>query len=185
MALALVVLISALAAVAIFSPQELLCVDSGPVNAQVMIVLGGGSSERPERAAELFQQRAAPRIIASGLGDDGITRQILLKAGVPGGAIQLEDRSRTTKENALFTIKILREQNVKSAIIVTSWYHSRRALACFEHYAPEIKFYSRPSYFIPPSGKWAREENSEIERRVRLEYIKLAGYWLCYGVCPF
>ena len=180
--LALVVLISALAAVAIFFPQKLLCVDSGPVTAQVMIVLGGGSSERPERAAELFKEHAAPRIIASGLGDGGITRQILLKAGVPGGAIQLEDRSRTTKENALFTIKLLRGQNVKSAIIVTSWYHSRRALACFEHYAPDIKFYSRPSLFIPPRGNWA---HSQMENRARLEYLKLAGYWICYGVCPF
>jgi uncharacterized SAM-binding protein YcdF (DUF218 family) len=180
-ALALAILFSALAAAAIFFPQKILCVDSGPVKADVMVVLGGGSHERPERAAELFKEHAAPRIIASGLGDGGITRQILLKGGVPDGAILLEERSRTTKENALFTIKLLRGQNVKSAIIVTSWYHSRRALACFEHYAPEIKFYSRPSYFIPPHGDWARKQ---MEGRARLEYFKLAGYWFCYGVCP-
>ena len=45
-------------------------------------------------------------------------------------------------------------------IIVTSWYHSRRALACFEHYAPDMKFYSRPSYF----GYVGRNENAEIEK---------------------
>jgi hypothetical protein len=42
---------------------------------------------------------------------------------------------------------LLRQMGAKRVIIVTSWYHSRRALACFEHYAPDIKFYSRPSYF--------------------------------------
>ncbi|HTX22125.1 MAG TPA: YdcF family protein [Candidatus Aquilonibacter sp.] len=181
-ALALVVLLAALIAVALLFPQKLLCVDSGPVQAEVLIVLGGGLRDRADRAAELFKERAAPRIIVSGLGDDVNIRQLLVKAGVPENVIQLEGRSRTTKENAEFTIKILRQQNVQRAIIVTSWYHSRRALACFEHYAPDMKFYSRPSLFIPPRGNWA---HSQMESRARLEYFKLAGYWICYGICPF
>ena len=94
---------------------------------------GRGLGERPERAAELFKEHAAPRIIVSGFGDCEINRRILLKAGVPANAIQLEDRSRTTRENAGFTIQLLRAENVHRVILVTSWYHSRRALACFEH----------------------------------------------------
>ena len=167
---------------AIIFPQSFLCVDSGPVKGDVIVVLGGGSHERPERAAKLFKERAAPRIIVSGYGDCEINRHLLVTAGVPAKAIELENKSRTTKENAECTIKLLREQKLKRVIIVTSWYHSRRALACFRHYAPEIKFYSRPSYFASARADWS---HNRIGSRIRLEYVKLLGYWVRYGVCPF
>ena len=176
-------LLVALAAVtAFFYPEKFLCVDSGRVSADVIILLGGGSHERPERAAELFKAQAASRIIISGEGDDEINRQLLIQAGVPAGAIQLEGKSRTTRENAEFTVKLLRAEKVRRVIIVTSWYHSRRALKCFEHFAPEIKFYSRPSYFAFAREDWTR---LGISKRMRLEFLKLPGYWIRYGVNPF
>ena len=177
------VLLLALAAVtAFFYPEKFLCVDSGRVSADVIVLLGGGSHERPERAAELFKAQAASRLIISGEGDDEINRQLLIQAGVPAGAIQLEGKSRTTRENAEFTIKLLRAEKVRSVIVVTSWYHSRRALKCFEHFAPEIKFYSRPSYFAFAREDWTR---LGISKRMRLEFLKLPGYWIRYGVNPF
>jgi uncharacterized SAM-binding protein YcdF (DUF218 family) len=174
-----------LVATAIFFPQWFLCVDSGTVKADVIVVLGGGSHERPGRAAELFREHAASRIIISGLGDYEINRRLLIEAGVPSDVIEMENRSRTTKENAQFTIQLLRKPDslpAKRVIIVTSWYHSRRALACFRHYAPDIQFYSRPSYFASAHADWA---HNRIGNRVRLEYAKLLGYWIRYGVCPF
>jgi uncharacterized SAM-binding protein YcdF (DUF218 family) len=170
-----------LAAGLFFFPQSVLCVDSGPVKADVIIVLGGGAHERPEYAAQLFLAHAAPRIIVSGLGDDEINRQILVRAGVPAGAIWVEKRSKTTRENARFSASFLKAAGVHSAIIVTSWYHSRRALKTFEHYVPGIKFYSRPSHYNYKRAQWSRD----FTRRVYFEYIKLPGYWVRYGVWPF
>lgn len=176
-------LVAALAAFAWAYPEKFLCVDSGKgVTADVIVVLGGGLHERPERAAELFKQHAAPRIIISGAGDDEINRAILLRAGVPASAIQLESQSKTTAENAQFTIKLLRQQNVHRVILVTSWYHARRAQKTFEHYAPEIQFYSRPSYYAFDRADWKPKGNG---KRIRLEFLKLPGYWLRYGVNPF
>jgi uncharacterized SAM-binding protein YcdF (DUF218 family) len=103
-------------------------VDSGNASADVIIVLGGGSHERPLRAAELFRQHAAPRIIITGAGDDEINRLLLISNGVPASAIEIENKSMTTRENAEFSIKLLRAEKIHSAILVTSWYHSRRAL---------------------------------------------------------
>jgi uncharacterized SAM-binding protein YcdF (DUF218 family) len=183
--LALLAVFLLLAAAAFFFPQWFLCVDNGPVKSDVIVVLGGGSHERPERAAELFRERVAPRIIVSGLGDCKINRRLLIEAGVPSGVIEMEDQSRTTKENAQFVIQWLRKSNlppVKRVIIVTSWYHSRRALACFRHYAPDIQFYSCPSYFAYARADWSRKG---IVNRIRLEYVKLPGYWIRYGVWPF
>jgi uncharacterized SAM-binding protein YcdF (DUF218 family) len=182
-AIVFIVVMTAIAVLAYYNPEKFICVDSGKnVSADVIIVLGGGSHERPLRAAELFKQRAAPRIIITGEGDDEINRELLISNGVPAGAIQVENKSTTTQENAKFTIKLLRAEKMRSAILVTSWYHSRRALKTFEHYAPEINFYSRPSYFAYAAEDWKK---LGINKRMRLEFLKLPGYWIRYGVNPF
>lgn len=181
--LLLVFLLTALlAGAAYFFPQKFLCVDSGPVTADVIVVLGGGSHERPEYAATLFKAGAAPRILLSGAGDDEINRRILLKAGVPPEAIQVEGKSTTTKENAEFSVKLLCTQKCQRVILVTSWYHSRRALMTFQHETPDLRFYSRPSHFADRRADWQAQK---LGRRIYLEYAKLPGYWVRYGVWPF
>jgi uncharacterized SAM-binding protein YcdF (DUF218 family) len=167
---------------AFFFPQQVLCVDSGDVQADALVVLGGGSYERPARAAELFLSGVAPRIIVSGSGDGELNKRLLVSNGVPPDAIDIEGQSRSTKQNAQFSIPLLRAIGAKRVIIVTSWYHSRRALHAFQHYAPDIQFVSRPSYFGYPRTQWSR---TGISGFIRAEYAKLAGYWVCYGVCPF
>jgi uncharacterized SAM-binding protein YcdF (DUF218 family) len=128
----LVVLLLGLAAW--FYPEKFLTVDSGPVTADVIVILGGGSHERPLRAAQLFQQHAAARILISGAGDDEINRRLLLANGVPAGAIEVENASTTTCENAEFSLRRLRAENVRRVILVTSWYHARRAEKTFEFF---------------------------------------------------
>src|SRR5260221_4856282 len=163
-------------------PRQVLTVDSGPVKADVMVVLGGGYRERAERAAELFKQGAAPKIIVSGTGDCNYNEHLLKTNGVPVSAIILECKSRTTRENAEFSIALLRQMHAHRVIIVTSWYHSRRALACFGHFAPDMKFYSRPSYVGYVEDDWARRY---VNGFVKSEYVKSLGYWIRYGICPF
>jgi len=163
-------------------PQQLLCVDSGEVKADAIVLLGGGAGERPARAAELYHAGAGKMIIVSGAGDTEDNRRLLVKRGVPPGAIQMERDSKTTKENAQFSIPLLNRLGARRVVIVTSWYHSRRALNCFQHYAKDIQFYSRPSYFAYARADWLRERTN---RRIRAEYWKLIGYWLRYGVWPF
>jgi len=177
-----VLLLLAAAAVAWFYPEKFLLVDSGPVSADALIVLGGGSHERPIRAAQLFHEHAAPLVIVSGYGDDQINRQLLLQNGVPAQDIVLESNSKTTRENAEFTLRILRARGLHSAILVTSWYHSRRSLKCFEHFGPDLTFYARPSYFGYAQKDWSR---LGINKRMRWEFVKLPGYWLWHGVNPF
>jgi uncharacterized SAM-binding protein YcdF (DUF218 family) len=163
-------------------PRQVLLVDDGRTQADAIVLLGGGSGERPSRAAELFRSGVAPKILVSGAGDAPGNRLLLMNRGVPAAAIQLEPDSRTTKENAQFSIPLLRAAGVKRAVLVTSWYHSRRALKCFRHYAPDIAFFSCPSYYGFSRADWSREH---LRRRIHAEYMKTLGYWLCYGVCPF
>ena len=166
---------------ACFFPQQFLTIDSGPVKADAMVILGGAWLERPDRAVELFKQQAAPRVLVSGFGECNYDQRMLVSNGVPAAAIALEPCAHTTLENAKFSIPMLRALGAKRVIIVTSWYHSRRALACFAHYAPDIQFYSRPSYYgFQKNGR----DHVGISCNIEGEYRKLFGYWVCYGVCP-
>jgi uncharacterized SAM-binding protein YcdF (DUF218 family) len=162
-------------------PQEILCVDSGEVQGEVIVLLGGGAGERPVRAAELFHSGAAPKILISGAGDTDGNRLLLLKHGVPASAIITEPNSKTTKENAQFSIPLLQGLGAKQVIIVTSWYHSRRALNCFRHYGSGMQFYSRPSYFAYRRSEWSHDKTA---RRIRAEYEKMVWYWVRFGVGP-
>jgi uncharacterized SAM-binding protein YcdF (DUF218 family) len=163
----------------VFSPQ-ILCRDVAPSRADAIVVLGGEIWTRPQRAAEVFKAGAAPKIIASGDGDCQETRRLLEARGVPASAIELECKSGTTKENAEFTTALLRAQGARRVILVTSWFHSRRALACFRHSAPEIAFHSQSTHFDRKRFWPDRYERGRILR----EYMKLLGYWVRYGIAP-
>ena len=57
---------------------------------------------------------------------------LLRLAGVPAEALLLEERSRNTRENALYPRQLLAAHpDIKSLILVTSAFHQRRALGCF------------------------------------------------------
>lgn len=165
----------------IFYPQQTLTVDSGEVKADVLVVLGGAQQERAERAAELFKEGEAPEVLVTGFGDSETNVRLLEIHGVPSNVIGVESKSLSTFENAKFSIPMMRKMDIRRAIIITSWYHSRRALACFRHLAPDITFYSRPSYLgYQPDDS----HRGEISGYVKLEYIKMLVYWLWHGVSP-
>src|SRR5437667_5289367 len=109
---------------ALFFSQNVLLVEDSSAQADTIVVLGGETVYRPARALELYQQGAATNVIISGEGDCEGVRITLEGKGVPASAIQLECESRTTRENAIFTVPLLRAQNAKRVIIVTSWFHS-------------------------------------------------------------
>jgi uncharacterized SAM-binding protein YcdF (DUF218 family) len=180
LALALLVVVFTLAVAAFLFPQQALTVDSGEVKADLIIVLGGGDG-RAERGAELYRQGAAPRVLVTGYGDCESNIKTLERLGVPESAITPEPAALSTLENATRSIPLMRAMRLRTAIVTTSWYHSRRALACFQHVAPDLRFYSRPSYLDFQPKNLNREGYSW---HVNYEYVKIAGYWIGYAVSP-
>ena len=181
-AVALAVGLLLLTVAAGFFSRRLLTVESSFTKADYIVVLGGGGDERVDRAAELYKQEAAPRIIVTGSGDCEGNRLLLMNRGVPDKVIELECASTSTRENARFTMPLLQAHGAKSAIVVTSWFHSRRALACFKKYGDSLIVYSAPA---GPTAGLSLGENLHERKRVLQEYFKIAGYWVCYCVCPF
>ena len=94
---------------------------------------------------------------------------LLRLSGVPDSAIWLEERSRNTRENALFTKQLLASHpGVKSLVLVTSAYHLPRALGCFakvglhpQAFPADFRTTDRdwtPNYWLVPDldalGRW-------------------------------
>jgi len=123
----------------------------------------------------------APFVIVTGEGDCEDVRRLMEERRVPADRIVTECKSTSTFENAKFSVELLRERGVSNAVIVTSWFHSRRALACFRDAAPEITFYSCPTERPVAKSRWP----DKYERnRFTWEYAKLLYYWLVHGVPP-
>ncbi|MDF9795842.1 uncharacterized SAM-binding protein YcdF (DUF218 family) [Catalinimonas alkaloidigena] len=133
---------------------------------QVGIVLGGitsdkdprdrvhvsGAADRILHAIHLYREGKIDKILISGgsgkiLKDDipeaELLKKILLLSKVPEKDIMIEASSRNTRENALFSAKILNENyKPERFLLITSAFHMRRAKACFEKVGLEVDTYS-------------------------------------------
>ena len=70
--------------VGIWFCKDVLVAESPPDKADAILLLGGDVTFRPRRAAQLYQQALAPRVIATGWRDCQEMRIALIGAGVPG-----------------------------------------------------------------------------------------------------
>lgn len=118
-----------------------------------IVVLGcpvapdGGPSpalvRRAALAARLFHLGHAPRVVTTG----GSTRarspaeavalaRLLHELGVPRGAVVVEDRSRTTEENARFARRLL--PDAERVLIATDAFHVPRACLLFRRHFDHV-----------------------------------------------
>jgi uncharacterized SAM-binding protein YcdF (DUF218 family) len=91
--------------------------------------------ERIGKAAELYREGAAPLILCTGGAvrntqtEADVMARELVRLGVPEDRILRETAARSTWENLLFSRGILRERGLRTAVLVTSRWHLRRASA--------------------------------------------------------
>jgi uncharacterized SAM-binding protein YcdF (DUF218 family) len=131
--------------------------------ADVIIVLGAGLNRdlspgpgtvrRSTRAAELWKAGYAPTIICSGGYATWASRseakgcaEVLRDNGVQAEAIILEERSRSTEENAVYSHELMHDYGWSSALVVSDGYHLLRATWIFS--AEGVTFTTSPA--APP-----------------------------------
>ncbi len=176
-----------------------LIVEKTLAQADAILILGGSSTylERTQKAAEAFNNGLARKIF---LTDDGLqggwntreqrnplmverARWELIKRDVPEDAIEiLPGVVEGTQDEAILAEKTLRERDLKSILLVTSPYHTRRTLSTFQSALPknvEIGIVSPPPGEQSPAPNYwwfsARGWNF-----VAGEYLKIAYYWMFY-----
>ncbi|MEI6825216.1 MAG: YdcF family protein [Desulfuromonadales bacterium] len=178
----LVILLAVLPLSGLYFADPLLVTRQEPCTADVIVVLGGENESRTEKAVELYALGYAPRIIVTGKNEAELIGRSLVTAGVPKEFIAFEPSAVNTFENASFSMPILKERNVKTVLLVTSWFHSRRASSIFRSCVGNIKIISVPTT-TDPSGVLIA--NKWLRKQVLLEYVKTLGYWPRYGISPF
>jgi uncharacterized SAM-binding protein YcdF (DUF218 family) len=177
-----------------------LVVNADLKRADVIVVLGGSSTfvERTRTAAQLFREGRAPRIILTNDGQQGAwssaeqrnpysferAAEELRRAGVPAEKIEvLPQLVSSTYEEASLLRGWTSAQNVRSVLVVTSAYHSRRALwtlrRAFQNSGVEIGLEAAPAGQQTPSpvAWWLHPRGWRL---VAVEYLKIIYYHVRY-----
>lgn len=179
---------------------EHLIVEKPLEKADAIMVLGGSAvyQERTQTAAKIFGEGIAPRIL---LTDDGeragwskkertnlpfveLAKRSLIDQGVPEGAITILPGEVTgTDWEARRLSEEIDHDGLRSVLLITSAYHTRRALWTFEKFLSgkdvEIGIEHSPTGEQTPSPRywWLSPRGWSM---VGGEYVKSVAYWAYY-----
>ena len=179
---------------------DYLCLAQEPRKADCIVGFGNFNTNIARRAAELYHQGLAPKILfTGGLGrnTEGLFPEpeavrfakVAMACGVPAEDILIEDKSANTKENIEFTRSLLEAHGIPCNHIlgVHQPFMERRIKAAMGVYWPELNFsVTSPQVTIPAYLASALEqgvtENAAISVIVgdfqRMELYAQKGYQL-------
>ncbi len=117
--------------------------------ADAIVVLGAGLlrdgrpgwslARRSRHAADLWRAGIAPTIICTGgkaesfpRSEADACRELLQSSQVPAKAILLEEQSRSTEENAIYSRRIIDRLGIEDIVLVSDSYHMLRANWLFQ-----------------------------------------------------
>ncbi|HEV7797856.1 MAG TPA: YdcF family protein [Pyrinomonadaceae bacterium] len=198
--IAVAVITLALLPVFAWASARLLVVRAPVSNADVIVVMSGSATfrERARHAAELYNQGRAPRIV---LTNDYLqsswsekeqrnpyyyerSRDELRSAGVPDDKIAVIMVPITgTYDEVVLLKKYAQANQLSSLLVVTSAYHSRRALWTFRRvFQGSGKLIgmdpAEPGLETPALATWWLHRLGW--EMVPKEYVKMLGYWFRY-----
>lgn len=181
---------------------ENLIVEKPLAKADAILILGGASTyvERTQKAVELYQSGVAAKIF---LTDDGeragwsrlekrnppyveLAQKRLIFLGVPAQNIEiLQPQVAGTIDEARILLAKSQTEKLNGILIVTSAYHTRRALWTFErefaaaNIKTELGIAAAPTgeQTPPPKYWWLGHRGWNL---VAGEYVKFVVYWAYY-----
>jgi uncharacterized SAM-binding protein YcdF (DUF218 family) len=139
-----VVILGGLFIIALVATSGRCLVVNRPRKSDVIVVLAGETDRRPARGLELLDQGYAPRLILDVPAETKIyqwSQAELARKYVEGlpqaGAITVCPISgHSTRGEAQDVVRCLQGVNARSILLVTSDYHTRRALSIFSQVSP-------------------------------------------------
>ncbi len=175
---------------------DFLIVDDPLQTADMIFVLNGDHDTRPFRASELYKQGLAPLIViaraeslaAEKLGlapnDTDVSLGVMKELGVPPEKIvvlPVEGGATSTFDEARALRGYIETQDMRSIILLTSAFHTRRARWIFAKELAglpvRLEVASVPHYGFDETNWWQSEDGLIT---LNNEYIKLAYYFVKY-----
>lgn len=166
---------------AVAASTRLLAEMAEPAAADTILVLGGDGPARSEKAVELWHAGLAEHVVVAGDGDCLSIRDAVVAGGIPADAVAVECLSRNTWMNALNASPLLEASGTRSALLVTSWFHTGRALRTFRYICPGIRWI--PAATMPTSSL-LETASGPYGAAVVQEYLKVAVYRLRERLIP-
>ena len=159
-------------------------------------VVYSSSVDRMLQALELYHDGKIRKILLSGGSgyinfqdwkESALIADVLLKSGVKKEDLILENNSRNTYENAIFSADILKHGNYgKRYLLITSAFHMRRSVACFNKAGISTDTFSADTKFpdhihtldkiIEPGAEYLWLWDALIHEWVGMFMYRLAGY---------
>jgi len=163
-----------------------LAVEDPIAKSDAIVAISGDTGARADTAILLWKAGWAPIIVFSGAAIDPasvssaeIMRREAVKQGVPENATLVEPASTSTEENAAEVAKLMVQRKMRSAILVTSPYHQRRAAFEFSRAFDSSGLVLRNYPARDPEWNaflWWRQE--PLRSRTLLELVKLGAVYL-------
>jgi uncharacterized SAM-binding protein YcdF (DUF218 family) len=168
-----------------------LAVRHNPKKADAIVVFSGdGESSyinqsyqrRTLDAIHYFKSGYAPLIILSSGKDQTISeveliRSLLINRQVPKSSIKILNQfPRSTFENVVLVKDILNKNNINSILLITSPYHSRRALWVWRKAMPDLNVLA-PVVIDTPNATPQWEANIYQIKVIVYEYAAIIYYW--------
>jgi uncharacterized SAM-binding protein YcdF (DUF218 family) len=128
----------------------------------------------------LFASNARYLLLSGGsLGDAPaeamLMAEIARHRGVARERIVLEQASRNTFENAVYSGAIIRREGWRRVIVVTDGYHLPRALYCFRRLGLSVEGAAVPRQPATSRLAWYRQHAEEVVRLARCAGLFLIG----------
>jgi uncharacterized SAM-binding protein YcdF (DUF218 family) len=153
----------------------------------IVAISGGETDARAQEAIQLYQAGWSTHLIFSGAAQDPdgpsnaqAMAEMAEAAGVPPGAIQLDETSLDTGQNATNVAVIVHRSGYHSLILVTSPYHQRRADIAFQHaLGSSFDIINHSSY----DQAWRRSDwwATSYSRDLTFSELQKVGYQLVSG----
>jgi uncharacterized SAM-binding protein YcdF (DUF218 family) len=159
-----------------------------PARSDALVILLGGLSHRPTRAAELYKQGIAPTVIVCsspviaelGLDETAHTVRVLEQQGVPKSAIVvIPDTVTSTRDEASRLAAYARGRAMKRITVVTTAFHTRRSRMAFRKALRDQKIDVRMAAAAEPGFResdWFQRDEGMVAYFA--ETIKLIYYWI-------
>jgi uncharacterized SAM-binding protein YcdF (DUF218 family) len=151
----------------------------------IVAISGGDTDARTREAIALYRQGWGGELIFSGAAQDknsisnaAVMRQQAIRAGIPAGAITIDEQAIDTAGNATGVQAIAQEQGYDRLILVTSPYHQRRASIEFQQaLGPNVQLVNHPTStdrYWQPKTWWLNpfSWSLALSELIKLGYIK-------------
>ena len=166
--------------------------ESELTRSDAIVVLGGNSLDRGQHAYSLYRQNFAGKIVCTGgnvpsvlsaigepLFESEVSRRLILAEGVDSSAVIALSSSTSTFEEAIELKDYAERNGLKSMIVVSSKFHTKRVSKVFDKAFKDsgiTLLYSGAPSSSYDEAIWWKSESGMI--MVNNEYMKLLYYFL-------